>query len=404
MLVYGYYSKMNILTHDVVNNIAMTVYPFPSSIPSIIIRSLSLILARTRFFAMASRKPLKWVEEEFMQALNACARRPTLAELVPQARADLKAAFKHVQTLRKEEEGVIAVWEGQVSRTLGQHTPFFKPANWGHHRFYRWFDRVQYSLTFFGMPNYRGPTVDDLVLELGALLAILPRGPDGRVYDEGDKFQALLENHPPQYLVRKMVFHRLTQASIKRRMTEVNSRSPSVDVGTIPSTKVPDITKAYKNYAPGKEPQHAPIHTLDLAYAKLRETVPAIEETLHPRIKGALVVDLHEARVIPPRSSSEKRSRDPSAGSTETAHKKGKSGNGVQTSQTASRGKSQPPRGRARSSSKGRQTPQRGKPAPRGGAQGGQGRQGQQSSSSGGERGRRPTRTRVGQGRFKKGW
>ena len=181
-----------------------------------------------------------------------------------------------------------------------------------------------------------------------------------------------------------------------------------MDVSAIPSTKVADITKAFKNYQRGREPQHAPMHALDLAFAKLRETVPAIEQTLVPEIKGALVVDLHAARVVPARSSSEKRQREASVGSSEAAPKKGKPGRdgydrsppaqSTKSSKADPSSKSQSTKSRSRSRSKGR-TSQRGGSSNRGGSQKGKG-----SGSSGGERGRRPPRSRVGQGRFYKGW
>ena len=182
-----------------------------------------------------------------------------------------------------------------------------------------------------------------------------------------------------------------------------------MDLEAIPSVKVHDITKAYKNYVRGKEPQYAPLHALDLAFVKLRESVPEVETTLVPQIKGGLVVDLHKVRVVPKRSASEKRQRDPSVGSTETATKKGKASDGssqpskAQSTKSsggnASRSKSQPPKGRARSSSKGRSGAQQGKTSQKGGAQGQQGQKGQQTKQQ------RPSRSRVGgQGRFYKGW
>ena len=159
MFVYHRYFHMNVLTHDVLNNIALTVYPFPSTIPSNIISALSIILSRTRFFALASRRSLNWVEEEFLNALKSCSRSATIEPLIAQARADIRAAFKHVRDLQAEEQALLEHWESQVNKTLGPHTPFFRPVKWGSHRFYRWFHRVEYSLTCFGMPNYRGPTV-----------------------------------------------------------------------------------------------------------------------------------------------------------------------------------------------------------------------------------------------------
>ena len=324
--VYNCYLHMNILTHDVVNNIAMTVYPFPSTIPSNVIAGLSIVISRTRFFALASRKSLSWAEDEFIKSLKVCGRSTSLEPFIAQAITDLKAGFRHVRDLQREEEDMVSAWELQVQRTTGRFTPFCRPKEWNQFQYFRWFQRLYYCLMCYGMPNYRGFDLDELVLELGNKLAILPRGPDGRVYDGGDKYKTLLENNPPQYLVRKVFFHRLTQASIKKRMTEVNSRVPSVAVGAIPSIRVNTILKAYQNFDASKEHLHAPIHALDRVYAQLRESVPAVNETLHPQIKGALIVDIHEPRYIPPRSGSEKRVRDSSVGSSETAKKKGKTG------------------------------------------------------------------------------
>ena len=178
--------------------------------------------------------------------------------------------------------------------------------------------------------------------------------------------------------------------------------------GIIPSTKVTEIVKAFSNYVPNREPPHAPIHALDKAYAKLRETVPAVENTLHPQIKGGLVVDLHASRVIRPRNGSEKRAReDGSVASTEAAQKKGKSGKVSQTSSaqpTSQSGKatsqSKTQQKRARSSSKGRPGNQKGKTDSKSGTQGEKGKKDNNNPPRGGGRGRRPPRSNVGQGRF----
>lgn len=80
---------MNILTHDVINNNAMTVYPYPFTIPSSVTKALGIVLTRTKFMAQASCEPFKWVEAQFNLSLDTCAKRPALEAFVPQARADL---------------------------------------------------------------------------------------------------------------------------------------------------------------------------------------------------------------------------------------------------------------------------------------------------------------------------
>ena len=158
---------------------------------------------------------------------------------------------------------------------------------------------------------------------------------------------------------------------------------------------------------PNREPQHAPIHALDKAYARLRETVPAVENTLHPQLKAGLRVFLHAARQVRPRAGSEKRARDGSVGSTEAAPKKGKTGKVSQSSSaqpTSQSGKatsqSKSQQKRARSSSKGRPGNQKGKSDPKGGSQGGKGKKDDNPPSRGGGGGRRPPRSRVGQSRY----
>ena len=174
-------------------------------------------------------------------------------------------------------------------------------------------------------------------------------------------------------------------------------------VDAIPSIKVNSILKAYQNFDASKEHLHAPIHALDRVYAQLRESVPAVNETLHPQIKGALVVDIHEARVIPPRSGSEKRVRDSSVGSSEAAKKKGKAGNQSQpntqkTSQSRGRSASRGRSGTSRpgGSGGGGKTKDQGK---RSDPSSGYDRTPPQSSSGTGSRGR-SSRSRVGQSRF----
>jgi len=182
-----------------------------------------------------------------------------------------------------------------------------------------------------------------------------------------------------------------------------------VDVGAIPSTPVTEIAKAFSNYVPGREPQHAPMHALDKAYAKLRETVPAVENTLHPQLQAGLKVFLHAARQVRPRAGSEKRARDGSVGSTETAPKKGKTGQVSQSSSaqpTSQSGKatsqSKSQQKRARSSSKGRSGTQKGKTDSKGGSQGEKSKKDNKKDppSKGGGGGRRPPRSGVGQSRY----
>ena len=313
---------------------SLLVYPFPPTVNGILIRVLSLILGKMSFYPLASRQSLKWVEERFEEALTFCEGQQAVAHSVPQARADIRAVFKHYRALRKEEHLMIEAWQAQIQRTIGRHTPFFRPANWGQHRYYRWFERVKYCLTYFGMPNYRGPTIDELVLELGKEFAILPRGEDGKLTDN-IKLLGLLEKEPPQYLLRRLNFHRLSQASLKHQMRLTSRQSsglPSVDVSPIPAVNVEGPLRPYQNFDADNEPQYAPVHSLDLVYKELRETDAPVRDKLHPDLtrRGALVVNLHQDRVLP-RSSSTKRSRERSNETKSTKRGKG----GDTTSATA---------------------------------------------------------------------
>ena len=199
------------------------------------------------------------------------------------------------------------------------------------------------------MPNYRGPTIDDLVYELGSEFAILPRGGDGKYAADNDKLIGLLEKDPPQYLVRRLNFYRLSQASLKNQLRLANRHSsgfPSVDVTPIPVLNVEGPLKPYRNYVAGLEPQFAPVHALDLVYEQIREADEPVRNKLHPDLvkRGALVVNLHQDRV-PPRSASAKRGRDPSQENVPS--KKGKGGNqqppATSSSSASASGKSKAP-------------------------------------------------------------
>ena len=107
----------------------------------------------------------------------------------------------------------------------------------------------------------------------------------------------------------------------------------SVDVSPIPAVNVEGPLRPYQNFDADNEPQYAPVHSLDLVYKELRETDAPVRDKLHPDLtrRGALVVNLHQDRVLP-RSSSTKRSRERSNETKST--KRGKGGD-TTTSATA---------------------------------------------------------------------
>ena len=119
-----------------------------------------------------------------------------------------------------------------------------------------------------------------------------------------------------------------------------------MDVTPIPVVNVENPLKPYRNYVAGLEPQFAPVHALDLVYEQIRETDEPVKNKLHPDLvkRGALVVNIHQDRVLP-RSASAKRGRDPS--SENVPSKKGKGGDkqppATSSSSASASGKSKAP-------------------------------------------------------------